>query len=129
MVSPGGIVIGIDHIPELCAASLRNLQHQAPHLLADGTITILTADGREGYPPESPYDVIHVGAALHQSVDPFTQQLKPGGALFIPKGTHTGAQEVRLYTRDEEGKVHRERLMGVQYVPLTSAEYQRTRGL
>lgn len=126
MVQPGGRAIGVDHITELNDQALRNVQHQSPDLLADGTVLFVTADGREGYPPEAPYDAIHVGAALQSSVQPLLDQLKPGGLLFVPEQVG-GSQSVRVYERDATGKVHKQDLMGVSYIPLTDPDQQRRR--
>ena len=55
-------VVGIEHIEELCQSSLRNLSKSYKSQMDNGEIKIVCGDGREGYAPEAPYDVIHVGA-------------------------------------------------------------------
>ena len=60
-----GKAVGIDHIPELVAMSLRNIQKD-PSLAAhveSGRLQLVTGDGRQGYTEGGPYDAIHVGAA------------------------------------------------------------------
>ena len=54
MVQPGGKVVGIEHLPELSAMSTRNLLKDPENkkLMDDGVLTIITGDGRLGYPEE-----------------------------------------------------------------------------
>ena len=89
-----------------------------------GIIEIVTGDGRLGYPPNAPYDAIHVGAAavdIHQAL---LDQLKAPGRMFIPvaEGGPSGAQAVYQVDKDENGNVNKRRLYGVIYVPLTDAK-------
>ncbi len=57
-----GMVVGIDHISELVNLSKENISKSHKNLLENGTIVLDQADGRMGYKPYAPYDVIHVGA-------------------------------------------------------------------
>ena len=50
-----GVVVGIDHIPELVATSEKNFERDGKgHLLAGGRVQLVTGDGRLGYPPRAP---------------------------------------------------------------------------
>lgn len=73
---------------------------------------------------EAPYDAIHVGAAAHPIPDALIKQLKPGGRLFIPVGPTHGDQWLEQIDKDKDGKIVRQRLMGVRYVPLTDRAQQ-----
>ena len=55
-------------------------------MLDSGRIVAVTADGRNGFEPDAPYDAIHVGAAADswRVVDRLVAQLKNGGRLFVP---------------------------------------------
>ncbi|OAX38288.1 protein-L-isoaspartate O-methyltransferase [Rhizopogon vinicolor AM-OR11-026] len=122
---PGGVVVGIDHIPELVDWSKGNLRKDGLGSALDkGEIIMVAGDGRQGYSDLAPYDAIHVGAAAptlpHQLVD----QLKSPGRMFIPVGTFT--QEILQVDKDKNGKVTKKELMGVMYVPLTDAEGQKS---
>ena len=57
--------MGIDHIDPLVNDSIENCQNDptASPLLENGTLKLVVGDGRKGYQPSAPYDVIHVGAA------------------------------------------------------------------
>lgn len=120
LVQPGGTTVGIDHIAGLTALSERNLRadkHSA--LLDDGSIQIITGDGRKGHSPAAPYDVIHVGAAAPELPQSLVDQLREGGRLFIPIGREM--QDVWIIDKLQDGSVKKEKLFGVRYVPLTDA--------
>lgn len=50
-VAPGGQVVGVEHIQQLCNLSIHNLRKDLVHeeMLRDGTIKIINGDGRLGY--------------------------------------------------------------------------------
>lgn len=92
LLGPKGLVIGIEHIPELREFATENIQRDNPELLRDGCIELVgncvlnnlqilylssfffsmrehnvsVGDGRLGYPEKAPYDAIHVGAAAKE---------------------------------------------------------------
>lgn len=51
-------------------------------------------------------------------------QLKVGGRLIAPVGGQASDQELVQVTKNADGSVRRETLMGVVYVPLTDRESQ-----
>jgi len=88
-----------------------------------------------------PYDAIHVGAAAPTVPQALIDQLASPGRMFIPVGTFM--QYIEQIDKDDEGNVHRKKVMGVrvrcfsllsrnpwltflllQYVPLTDREAQ-----
>ena len=53
LVSPGGKVVGIDHIPELVDESIANMKKDGlGNALESGEVVILSGDGRLGYAQE-----------------------------------------------------------------------------
>ncbi|KAJ4959609.1 hypothetical protein NE237_019519 [Protea cynaroides] len=79
MVGPQGRAVGVEHIPELVATSINNIQKsQAAPLLKGGSLSVHVGDGRLGWPELAPYDAIHVGAAAPEIPQPLLDQLKPG---------------------------------------------------
>ncbi|KAF2399906.1 protein-L-isoaspartate O-methyltransferase [Trichodelitschia bisporula] len=123
LVRPGGTVIGVDHIQPLVDLGLKNTKKspEGAKALEEGLIKFVCADGRKGWKEGAPYDVIHVGAAcgvLHQEL---VEQLKAPGRMFVPVEEQDGMQYVFVVDKDKDGGVRRERLYGVQYVPLTDA--------
>jgi protein-L-isoaspartate(D-aspartate) O-methyltransferase len=123
----GGRVFGIDHIDGLVALSERNIQAGNPDLLAEGTVALSTRDGFLGLPEEAPFDVIHVGAAAPTLPPALLEQLKPGGVLVIPVGADGGSQEIIYVLKCADGSFEQKALIGVRYVPLTTAEKQLAR--
>jgi protein-L-isoaspartate(D-aspartate) O-methyltransferase len=53
---------------------------------------------------------------------PLTNQLKRGGRLVIPLGPAQGPQYLTLVRKDQDGKLHQERIMPVQFSPLQGGE-------
>lgn len=120
LVTPAGKVIGVDHIPQITNFSLKNLRKSPVHsgMLDDGTIRIVTADGRKGYPEEGPYDAIHVGAAAAEMHQTLVNQLKSPGRMFIPV-EGTDSQYIWQVDKDKDGVVTQKKMFAVLYVPLT----------
>lgn len=121
MQGPDGQVTGIDHIPELTDMSQANLRKakDTAAMLESGSIKIVTGDGRLGYAANGPYDAIHVGAAASEIHQELIDQLKSPGRMFLPVEENWGNQYMWRVEKDNEGKVTKERLFGVLFVPLT----------
>jgi len=123
LVSPGGTVVGIEHIPELTEWSVKNLKDDGlGEALEKGEIVMVAGDGREGYAAEGPYDAIHVGAAAATVPPALLDQLASPGRMFIPVGTWN--QNIEHIDKDEHGHITKSRVMGVRYVPLTDRDTQ-----
>ena len=81
------------------------------------------ADGYKGWPEEAPFDAIMVTAAPEQVPQPLLDQLKPGGRLVMPVGTHF-TQELILIRKTEKG-LKKESLLSVIFVPMTGEASKR----
>lgn len=117
-----GVVIGVEHDPHLNAQAVTNINRYNPSLLREGKIKIHTSDGRLGYPPEAPYDAIHIGAACLESPRKMAEeQLKPGGILVAP--VEVGFyQEMIIFKKEHDCSITENRTgIPVMYVPLTNA--------
>jgi len=134
MVGSNGLVVGIDHVDELRALSVKNigdwlaskpmLHGTAVDLELGKQIQMVTGDGRKGYPALEHYDAIHVGAAAPAIPQDLIDQLKPGGRLLCPVGPEGGSQKLVQVDKALNGKTTVKDLMGVMYIPLTDYEYQ-----
>ncbi|CAN8268241.1 unnamed protein product [Cochlearia groenlandica] len=123
MVGSEGRVIGVEHIPELVASSVKNIEASgASTLLKEGSLAIHVGDGRQGWAEFAPYDAIHVGAAAPEIPQALIDQLKPGGRLVIPVGDMF--QDLKVVDKNSDGSVTVKTETSVRYVPLTSREAQ-----
>lgn len=123
MVGPEGRAVGVEHIPELVASSIKNIEKStAAPLLQKGSLSIHNGDGRQGWPDAAPYDAIHVGAAAAEIPKPLIEQLKPGGRMVIPVGNVF--QELQVIDKNKDGTVSVRSETSVRYVPLTSRDAQ-----
>ncbi|MEM3359746.1 MAG: hypothetical protein QXV85_00845 [Candidatus Bathyarchaeia archaeon] len=82
-------------------------------------VTIICADGSMGYLEKAPYDRILVTAAAPDIPSPLIEQLKTGGIMLIPVGSMHFFQSLIKVTKSVNGKISRENLGGVAFVPLT----------
>ena len=95
LVSPGGRVVGIEHVQELVDASIVSLRKDGlGEALDDGSILVLCGDGRKGSPEHGPFDAIHVGAAPPSMPEALVEQLARPGRMFIPVGSMDETQYI-----------------------------------
>jgi protein-L-isoaspartate(D-aspartate) O-methyltransferase len=122
LVAPNGKVVGIDHISPLAQKATANMSKspEGRELLASGKVEFVVGDGRKGWPADAPYDAIHVGAAAAGWHEELTEQLGKPGQMFIPV-EERGSQYIWMVEKDKDGKVTKEKLFGVRYVPLCDA--------
>jgi protein-L-isoaspartate(D-aspartate) O-methyltransferase len=122
LVGPSGSVIGIDHIQPLVDMGKNNMNksEEGRRMQETGQVKFVTGDGRKGWKEGAPYDAIHVGAAAAKHHEELTEQLKAPGRLFVPV-EEGRLQHIYVIEKKEDGSVERQKLYGVQYVPLTDA--------
>ncbi len=104
-------VVAIEIIPELVSAARRTLDS-----LGIDNVSVICADGRNGWPESAPYDGIVVAAAAEDVPQPLVDQLAEGGRLVIPVGGRWG-QSLRVF-RKQGGDLHAEDLCRCVFVPL-----------
>ncbi|MDE2515999.1 MAG: protein-L-isoaspartate O-methyltransferase, partial [Rhodospirillales bacterium] len=80
-------------------------------------------DGYYGWPEfKGGFDIIIVTCAAQYAPPDLFAQLKPGGRMIIPIGQpFKRGQVLYVYTRDQAGKIHSRRDMGVFFIPMTGA--------
>ena len=86
--------------------------------LGRANVTVLRADGTNGWPPAAPFDAIIVTAGGPVIPEPLKQQLSVGGRLIIPVGAQGGVQKLMKVTRASAAEWIEEDLGAVQFVPL-----------
>ena len=124
MVGDEGVVVGIEHVPQLQETARKNIESDQPNLVRNGRILLVVGDGRVGYPAKAPYDAIHVGAAAAEEPEELVKQLAPGGRMIVPIGLKNCDQTLVQIDKTADNKVIKTPLMGVVYVPLTDKEKQ-----
>ena len=71
---------------------------------------------------EGGFDIIIVTCAAQYAPPELFKQMKPGGRMIIPIGQpFKRGQVLYVYTKDEEGKVHSRKDVGVFFIPMTGA--------
>jgi len=81
-------------------------------------VEVILGDGSLGLQREAPFDRILVSAAAADVPEPLVDQLAEGGGMAIPVGGGAWSQALYLVKKDRSGKVTRQYLMDVMFVPL-----------
>jgi protein-L-isoaspartate(D-aspartate) O-methyltransferase len=79
-------------------------------------VTVKAGDGYLGWPEAAPFDAIIVTAAPDHIPKPLIEQLKEGGRMVLPVGTHT--QELKKIVK-RSGKMETIDVIPVLFVPMT----------
>lgn len=116
-----GVEVYTIEIVEKLAATARELLQR----LGYAKVHVRAGDGYRGWPEFAPFDRIIVTAAPPQVPQPLIDQLKPGGRLVVPEGEHE--QDLVLYTKTSDGKLRRERVLPVRFVPMTGEAQKKAR--
>ncbi|MBL7190434.1 protein-L-isoaspartate(D-aspartate) O-methyltransferase [bacterium] len=107
-------VYSIEIVPELAQSAAECLKKTGYD-----NIEVKTGDGYIGWEEYAPFDCILITAAPPKVPQALLDQLKIGGRLVVPEGSYF--QELRLYTKDEEG-IKRKDLIPVRFVPMIHGE-------
>lgn len=126
LLGPNAKVYGIEHIQPLVNLARRNTEKNNAKLLEDYRVYFICEDGRKGFLPGAPYDIIHVGASSPDVPQDLIDQSKVGGAIIIPVGGMKSEQVMKIYKKRPDGGLEdvSYRSWTVRYVPLTDAESQ-----
>ena len=82
-------------------------------------ITSKIADGYYGWEEYAPFDAIMVTAAASHVPHALIEQLKPGGRMMIPVGSHFMTQQLLLISKEDDDKLVTRQIIPVRFVPLT----------
>jgi protein-L-isoaspartate(D-aspartate) O-methyltransferase len=88
-------------------------------------VHVLHGDGTLGWAEHAPYDAIVVAAGGRDVPAPLLDQLAPGGRLVIPVGHDPRLQDL-IRVRKIDGRLERESLGGVRFVPLVGGSPPRS---
>ncbi|WP_319201203.1 protein-L-isoaspartate(D-aspartate) O-methyltransferase [uncultured Ilyobacter sp.] len=98
---------------------VEDLYKEAKNRLEDmgyKNIEVIKGDGYRGYEKKAPYDRIILSAAPTGIPETLVGQLAIGGKLIAPIGGLF--QDLVLIEKDESGKIFKERLLPVRFVPM-----------
>ena len=113
--SEWGHVYTVEIIHGLAEAARKNIMNTG----YGDRVTIICADGSMGHIEKAPYDRVLVTAAAPDVPKPLIEQLKPSGIMLIPVGGVPLFQSLIKVSKDADGKISKESLGGVAFVPLT----------
>lgn len=105
-------VFSLENDDDLCRQASERLAG-----LGYGNVTVVRADGYEGWAPEAPFDVVLVTAAPPRVPQALVDQLAPGGRLVIPVGPHYG-QELEVVEKRADGSTTTKTITPVMFVPM-----------
>ena len=105
-------VYTIERIKELAESARKKLEH-----LGYENIFYQVGDGSEGWTEHAPYDRIIVTAAAERIPEELINQLGTGGIMIVPVGSPS-LQQLKLITRDQEGKIHIDTIGKVVFVEM-----------
>jgi protein-L-isoaspartate(D-aspartate) O-methyltransferase len=98
IVGPSGTVVSVD-IDADVAGQARD------HLARAGypDVTVVVADGAEGYPPAAPYDRVIATVGVADLAPSWLEQLEPGGRIVVPFDVR-GTQLAVAFERADDGR-------------------------
>jgi len=100
---------------------IEELAVKARKVLSDlnyDNVGVKVGDGSLGWQENAPYDAILVSAAAPYVPEKLVEQLNKKGRLVIPVGEKKGVQQLKLITKKYSGKIRKESLEYVRFVPL-----------
>lgn len=139
LIGEGGMVVGVEVLEPLVCKSIENLRRAGFQFIradcraaADATapcgpafapgggalLVVRAGDGWDGAADLGPFDAIHVGAYASEPPEALVRQLKPGGRMVLPLGTHD-RQAIHVIDKSASGELSSRPISGhVRYVPL-----------
>ena len=112
-----GRVIAIERQHDLVEIARERLER-----LGFDNVEIVEGDGTRGRPEDAPFDAILAAASGSHVPKPLIDQLADGGRIVMPVGDPAWVQELVKVTKGADGRLHKENLGGVRFVPLIGEE-------
>jgi protein-L-isoaspartate(D-aspartate) O-methyltransferase len=115
-------VFTIEIVEPLARRTMKLFQEKGYH-----TVQVRIGDGYRGWPEEAPFDAIIVTCAPDEPPPALIEQLAVGGRMCIPVGGQWLGQELIRLTKMPDGKLRREDVAPVSFVPMTGGTGERRR--
>jgi protein-L-isoaspartate(D-aspartate) O-methyltransferase len=110
-------LVGAEHVYSVeYHESLAQQARERLSRLGYGDVSIRAGDGKQGWPEHAPYDRAYLTCAAPELPDAVVEQVRPGGLLLAPIGSHT--QTLIRARRREDGSLEREDHGGVRFVEM-----------
>jgi protein-L-isoaspartate(D-aspartate) O-methyltransferase len=110
-------VIAIERQAELAKVASERIER-----LGYDNVRIVEGDGTRGYAEEAPFDAILAAASGSHVPETLVEQLAEGGRIVMPLGDAGWVQKLVKVTKGPRGRLIREDLGGVRFVPLIGEE-------
>ncbi len=114
IIGSSGHVYTMERIPLLAKKAKANLERTG----YKDRVIVIVGDGTLGYPDKAPYDRIYGTASAPKIPEPLKKQLKLGGKLIMPMGSHNYYQELVSILRISDDKYQIKNMGGVAFVPM-----------
>ena len=110
-------VVGVERQHDLLSVSRGRLER-----LGYGNVEIVEGDGTRGWREAAPFDAILAAASGSHVPPALIEQLAPDGRIVMPLGEPGRVQELVKVTKRKDGRLKKENLGGVRFVPLIGEE-------
>lgn len=81
-------------------------------------VNVHVGDGYAGLPEKAPFDRIIITAAPPEVPPKLVEQLAKGGKMVLPVGPRFGVQDLIVLEKQQDGRLRRENLGPVRFVPM-----------
>ncbi|KAL0487387.1 L-isoaspartate O-methyltransferase [Acrasis kona] len=123
-------IVGIEHIPSLVEITKQNIikDDKTVKIFNQDTIHVICGDGFEGVPDQSPFHIIHVGAACTHVPRNLFDQLSVDGIMILPLGDTNFYQQLVVVSKNRQHEMLVQPLgIKCRCAPLTDRESQLVR--
>lgn len=110
-------VYSVEIIEALASEAAQRLKRLGYH-----NVSVRCGDGNLGWPSHAPFDAIIVTAAAPRVPTALIDQLRPGGRMVIPVGSHHYRQDLRVVKKEVTGSIREWNVLPVVFVPLRCAQ-------
>lgn len=118
IVGSEGKIYSIERLEKIANSGRNNLEKTG----YEDIVQVIVSDGTLGYGKEAPYDRIIITACAPKVPDPLVDQLKIGGILSGPVGSHYRAQTLLEVEKMEGDETEINRHGSCAFVPLVGEE-------